>query len=145
MHLIILNFLLKIIKGRSAFRTCNSSQASQDGFTVSDFVRPERGQNEIISSAEKTPDVEEKHENGNNNNIPTFKGERLEGKFVSGNVVNLSRRILSEGEISLLSKGLKFVPTANRVDRAKLKKKLEEYGRKLRLMWHFRNDEKPFQ
>ena len=25
-----------------------------------------------------------------------------------------------------------------------LKKELEEYGRKLRLMWHFRNDERPF-
>ena len=103
------------------------------------------GKNEIISSAEKTPDIEEKHENGNSNNIATFKGERLEGKFVSGNAIGLSRRNLSEAEISLLSKGLKFVPTANKTDRAKLKTELGEYGRKLRLMWHFRNDEKPFQ
>ena len=44
-----------------------------------------------------------------------------------------------------MSKGLKFVPTANKIDRAKLKTELEEYGRKLRPMWHFRNDEKPFQ
>ena len=43
-----------------------------------------------------------------------------------------------------MSKGLKFVPTANKIDRAKLKIELEEYGRKLRPMWHFRNDEKPF-
>ena len=33
-----------------------------------------------------------------------------------------------------MSKGLKFVPTANELDRAKLKTELEEYGRKLRLM-----------
>ena len=79
------------------------------------------------------------------NNIATFKGERLEGKFVSGNVINLSRRNLSEAEISLLSKGLKFVSTANEIDRAKLKTEFEEYGRKLRLIWRFRNDEKPFQ
>ena len=26
----------------------------------------------------------------------------------------------------------------------KLKRELEEYGRKLRLMWHFRNDERSF-
>ena len=51
---------------------------------------------------------------------------------------------ISEAEISLLSKGLKFVPTANKIDRAKLKTELEEYGRKLWLMWHFRNNEKPF-
>ena len=29
------------------------------------------------------------------------------------------------------------MPTANKIDRAKLKTELEEYGRKLRLMWHF--------
>ena len=43
-----------------------------------------------------------------------------------------------------MSKGLKFVPTANKIDRTKLKTELEEYGRKPRLMWHFRNNEKPF-
>ena len=78
------------------------------------------------------------------NNIASQTGVRLEGKFVSKNVINLSRRNLSASEISLLSKGLKFVPTANKTDRAKLKAELEEYGRKLRLMWHFRNDERSF-
>ena len=33
------------------------------------------------------------------------------------------------------------MPSANKIDRAKLKRELEEYGRKLRLKWHFRNDE----
>ena len=46
--------------------------------------------------------------------------------------------------MSLLSKRLKFVPTTNKIDRAKLKMELEEYGRKLRLLWYFKNDEKPF-
>ena len=44
----------------------------------------------------------------------------------------------------MLSKGLKFVSTANKIDRTKLKTELEEYGRKLRLMWHFTNDERSF-
>ena len=48
-----------------------------------------------------------------------------------------------KAEISLLSKGLKFVPTTNKRDRAKLKMELEDYGRKLSLMWHFRNNERP--
>ena len=43
-----------------------------------------------------------------------------------------------------MSKRLKFVPTTNKIDRAKLKMELEEYRRKLRLLWHFKNDEKPF-
>ena len=46
---------------------------------------------------------------GNIKNIEQFKGKKLEGKLFSSNVINLSRRIFSEVEISLLSKGLKFV------------------------------------
>ena len=84
-------------------------------------------ENEIINSAGNTPDIVEKHDNGNINNIATYKGERLEGKFVITNVINLSRN-LSEPEISLLSKGLKFVPTANKIDRAKLKTELKRMG-----------------
>ena len=78
------------------------------------------------------------------NNIASQIRVRLEGKFVSKNVINLSRRNLSVPEVLLLSKGLKFVPTTNKIDRAKLKTELEEYGRKLRLMWNFRNDERSF-
>ena len=79
------------------------------------FLNLRGRENEIINSAGDTPDIEEKHDNGNINNIATYKGERLESKFVSSNVINLSRRNLSEAEISFLSKGLKFVPTADKI------------------------------
>ena len=52
---------------------------------------------------------------------------------------NLSRRVLSESEIRLLSKGLKFVPTPVSINRAQLKLDLEEFGRRLKLKYHFRN------
>ena len=78
------------------------------------------------------------------NNTALQIGVRLEGKFASKNVINLSRRNLYVSEFSLLYKGLKFVPTANKIDRAKLKTELGEYGRKLRLMWPCRNDERSF-
>ena len=77
-------------------------------------------------------------------NRAQLKYNRLEAMFVSKNVINLSQRQLTKSEISLLSKGLKFVPTPNRIDKAKLKQELEVFGRKLRLMWHFRNDERIF-
>ena len=69
---------------------------------------------------------------------------RLQGNFVSKNVVNLSKRNLTDSKISLLSKGLNFVPTSNTIDKAKLKRELEAPGRMLRLKWHFRNEEKDF-
>ena len=71
-------------------------------------------------------------------------GDRLKGTFVSSNVFNLSKRKLSKAEISLLSRGLKFVPTPRFVDQAIIKEDLERFGRRLRLAWHFRNDNRTF-
>ena len=65
-------------------------------------------------------------------------------KFVSTNVINLSSRHLSKDEVSVLSKGLQFVPTPKHFNEAKIKEEIEVYGRKLRLMWHFRNDHREF-
>ena len=64
---------------------------------------------------------------------------RLQGNFVSNNVVNLSRRDLTGFEVSLLLKRLNFVPTSNTIVKAKLEMELEALGRILRLKWHFRN------
>ena len=77
-------------------------------------------------------------------NRAKLKDNRLEGKFVSKNVNNLSQRQMTKSEISLLSKRLKVVPTPNRIDKAKLKQELEVFERKPRLMWYFRNDERIF-
>ena len=83
------------------------------------------------------------HLNEEGNEVFTSNGQ-IRVKFVSKNVVNLSKRKLAKAEISLLSKGLKFVPTSNHINEARLKMELEAYGRMLRLKWHFRNDEKEF-
>ena len=53
---------------------------------------------------------------------------RLTGKFVSHNVINLSKRDLTEAENSLLSKGLKFCPTPRDIDLGKIKTDLEDFG-----------------
>ena len=58
-------------KGRGVFRTSSSSQASKDEYAVCNFVTSEGGG--VISSAENTADIEEKHDNGNVNNIATYK------------------------------------------------------------------------
>ena len=58
---------------------------------------------------------------------------RLKSKFVSKNVVHLSKRNLTENEISLLLKGLDFIPTCNKVDVARLKLGLEQFSKMLHL------------
>ena len=66
------------------------------------------------------------------------------GKFVIKNVVNFFGWSLTDPEMSLLSKGLNFVPTSNTTDKAKLQTELEALGRILRLKQHFRNEENEF-
>ena len=69
--------------------------------------------------------------------IQVTEDDRLKGHFVSGSVVNLSRRDLSEEDMRLLSKGLKFSPTPTDIDKAKLKEDLEAYKRRMRLRWQY--------
>ena len=61
-------------------------------------------------------------------NRAKLKDNRLEGTFSSKNVINLSQRQLTKSEISLFSKGLKSVPTPNRINKAKIKQQLEAFG-----------------
>ena len=48
-------------------------------------------------------------------------------------VVNLSKRQLTEAEISLLSKGLKFCPTPERINVYNFRKDIRDYIRRIRL------------
>ena len=63
---------------------------------------------------------------------------------MSDNVFSLSYRKLSKAEVSLLSKGLKNCPTLNTIEKSFLKEDLEKICRKLRLNWHYRNDNRVF-
>ena len=55
-------------------------------------------------------------------------------------MINLSTRILSKAEISLLSKGLKYIPSQTSVNKALIKEELECFDRKMRILQHFRNE-----
>ena len=77
-------------------------------------------------------------------NAASLEGNRYKANFVSLNVINLSKRNLTKDEISLLSKGLQFVSTPKHFNKALLREEPENFGRKLRLKWFFRNDERQF-
>ena len=81
-------------------------QASQNNMT--EFVNnvQKNAENEIRSSAENSTFGRVGKVPNEIENVATSKGNRLEGKFVSKNVINLSRRNLSSAEVSLLSKDL---------------------------------------
>ena len=69
-------------------------------------------------------DHSESHLTENGIDVFTLNGQ-IKGKFVSKNVVNLSRWKFTKVEISLLSEGLEFVPNSNHINKYKLKMELE--------------------
>ena len=52
-------------------------------------------------------------------------------------VVNLSKRYLTEAEVSLLLKGLKFCPTPDRIEVYNVRKDIRDYIRRIRLREYF--------
>ena len=65
---------------------------------------------------------------------------RLRGYFCSDTVFNLSQRVLSETEIKILEKGLDFAPIQRKVNEPELRKDFDDFCRRMRIKWHFRNE-----
>ena len=65
---------------------------------------------------------------------------RLTGHFCSKTVFNLSRKVLSETEIKISEKGLDYAPIQNKVAEPELRQDFDEFSRKMRHKWYFRNE-----
>ena len=65
---------------------------------------------------------------------------RLRGHFCSNTNFNLSHRLLSDAEINLLEKGLDFAPIQRKINEPELREDFEEFFRRMRVKWHFRNE-----
>jgi hypothetical protein len=72
--------------------------------------------------------------------VQASNNDRLVGHFTSENVFNLSHKVLSKTEIRVLSKGLQFVPTSFKIDEEDLRKDFNEFSRRMRNKWHFRDN-----
>ena len=58
-------------------------------------------------------------------------------KYVSNNVVNIFNRVLTQAEISLLSKGLKICPTPKKLDWSAIKRDVKEFCGKIKCRAYF--------
>ena len=68
---------------------------------------------------------------------------RLTGYFCSEMVFNLSSRVLSDAEIKVLEKGLDYAPIQNKINELELSNDFNEFGRRMRRKWYFRNEVTP--
>ena len=65
---------------------------------------------------------------------------RLKDYFCSDVVFNLSHKVLTDLEISVLGKGLGFPPTPTFINEADLRTDFADFARKMRCKWFFRNE-----
>ena len=68
------------------------------------------------------------------------KSQRLKGYFCADTVFKLSQKVLTETEIKVLERGLRFGPTLNLINEADLRRDSEDCSRKMKCRWHFRNE-----
>ena len=64
---------------------------------------------------------------------------RLKACFCRETVFNPSKKVLTEAEIKVLDKGLDYAPSQNKVNEPELCSDFEEFCRRMRLKWYFRN------
>ena len=77
------------------------------------------------------------------NKVSVTSEGRLSGYFFSETVFNLSRKVLTETEIKILEKGLHFAPIQRKINEPELRSDFEEFCRRVRVKWHFRNEPSP--
>ena len=63
----------------------------------------------------------------------------LKGCFCSKSIFNLSKNVPTETEIRILEKGLDFAPIQNSLNEPEHRRDFEEFSRRMRSEWHFRN------
>ena len=53
---------------------------------------------------------------------------------------NLSQEVYTKTELKVLERGLGFVPTHNLINEADFRRDFEDFNRKMKCRWHFRNE-----
>ena len=69
--------------------------------------------------------------------------DRISEYFCSDTVFNLSKKALTDIEIKVLEKGLDYAPIQNKINEPELRKDFEDFCRRMRLKWNFRNEPTP--
>ena len=68
------------------------------------------------------------------------KSQKLKDYFCADTVFNLSQKVLTATKIKVLEKGLRVVPTPNLINEADFRRDFEDFSRKMRCRWYFRNE-----
>ena len=81
-----------------------SSQTYRDGTNLQEILSRKEKNNDIVDGTANLSEPGKQLNNHRDSNTASLKKTRLEGKFVTKNVINLSKTNLPRSEKSLLSK-----------------------------------------
>ena len=123
----------------------NDGEEKAENQKNEDETRKEHVQDgEVVVNEEEVEEIEREqigssNEEGRGNQEIRPRNLEVEERryFISDNVVNLSERKLTEAEVSLLSKGIKFYPTPRELDFSAIKNDLKEFSRRLKCKTFF--------
>ena len=73
------------------------------------------------------------------------KGNLSPNSSLYKNIINLSSYSLNQNEISVLDKGLKFVPTPLQIPKSSISEAVSKFSRQIKLKFHFRNSKIHFK
>ena len=68
----------------------------------------------------------------------------MSGYFCPETIFNLSNRVLADTKIKALEKGLDFAPIQKKWNEPELRSDFNEFCRRMRLKWHFRDESENF-
>ena len=75
-----------------------------------------------------------------NDSVLETDSDRIKGSSSPDFVFNLSKKVLSKTKIKVLEKGLGFSPTPSFINEADLQRDFDDFARKMRWKWYFRNE-----
>ena len=111
----------------AVFSNSSSSQISQNDANV--FSSQDE---ELLSILQDLQQNSSSEKNSSSKHIGRY--------FCSDKVFNLCSKALIDTEINILEKGLDFAPIQNKINQTELRKNFEEFCRRMRIKWYFRND-----
>ena len=123
--------LVEILRNRLNHENSVNVVTPSGSFSTADLVST-RGN--CISSFEKSEEALEKEVKS------PVTSRRLKGYFYSNTEFNLSKKVLTKTEIGVLEKDLGFVLTPNLINEENLRRDFDDFSRKVRCKWYFRNE-----
>ena len=126
----------------SSAKVCTNSDTSwnaSDSIAVEDNPTVLSSQDEEILSILEELQRKSPSKGFNNSN------DHISGYFCSDAAFSLSENVLTDIEIKVIEEGLDHAPIKSKINEPELRREFEEFCRRIRLKWHFRNEPTPYK